>query len=353
MRAVVDGGAGRSIFVTKPAGKDRQHGGGSALTGSRARLLGLSIVAIGALTMAGCALPPRVTAPGVTEPDITAQRYFTAPDRYVTVDGTRLRVREEGPRGAPPIILIHGFSFSLESWDAWAADLSRDHRVIRFDLAGHGLSDTDARQRYGPAERVAMLAGLMDALRIRRATLAGSSFGGLLAWRLAAEQPQRVDRLILVDSAAYSIYGVGERPVPVPPATRAFLLNPTPAAVAFSAGLIFADPARLTPERLALMHAMIARPGTGAALVAHLERFTLPAPDAVLARITAPTLILWGTADRLIPVAQADRLAAAIPGARLIRYDGIGHAPHEEIPARTLADVRRFLSDTNKAKGKN
>lgn len=309
--------------------------------------MAIVVAAVAALATGSCAMPPVRAA---AAPAAIDQRYLTAQDRYVTVAGTRLRVRETGPRGAPPIILIHGFSFSLESWDAWAADLARDHRVIRFDLTGHGLSDADARQRYGTADRVAMLAGLMDALRIRRATLAGNSFGGLVAWRLAAEQPGRVDRLILVDSAAYSIYGVGDRPVPVPPATRAYLLGPTAAAVAVSAGLIFADPAKLPPERLALMEAMIARPGNGAALVAHLERFTLPAPDAALAKITAPTLILWGTADRLIPVAQAVQIAAAIPGAQLIRYDGVGHAPHEEIPDRTLADVRRFLSATPTSK---
>lgn len=306
----------------------------------------IAVAALLAMAPAGCALPPVATI------SPAERTYLTAQDRFVTVDGTRLRVREEGPRGAPPIILIHGFSFSLESWDAWAADLARDHRVIRFDLAGHGLSDADARQRYGTTDRVAMLAGLMDALKIRHATLAGNSFGGLLAWRLASEQPDRVDRLILVDSAAYSIYGVGDRAVPVPPTTRAYLLSPTPAAVSASAAMIFADATKLPPERLTLMHDMIARPGNGAALVAHLERFTLPAPDAALARIAAPTLILWGTADRLIPVAQADRLAAAIPGAQLIRYDGIGHAPHEEIPARTLADVRRFLSESKTTKGK-
>lgn len=310
-----------------------------------ARKRAVAVALLCALPATGCAMPAVQIAAPADRP------YLTAQDRFVTVDNTRIRVRETGPRGAPPIILIHGFSFSLESWDAWAADLARDHRVIRFDLAGHGLSDADARQRYGTTDRVAMLAGLMDALHIRHATLAGNSFGGLLAWRMAAEQPQRVDRLVLIDSAAYSIYGVGDRPVPVPPTTRAYLLAPTPAAVTLSAAMIFADPARLSPERLALMHDMIARPGNGAALVAHLERFTLPAPDAALARITAPTLILWGTADRLIPVAQADRLAAAIPGAALIKYEGVGHAPHEEIPVRTLADVRRFLSTPDKTQG--
>ena len=68
-----------------------------------------------------------------------------AADRFLTLDGAAIRYRDEGPRRAPVIILIHGFTFSLESWDAWAADLARDHRVLRYDLAGHGLSAADPR----------------------------------------------------------------------------------------------------------------------------------------------------------------------------------------------------------------
>jgi len=263
-------------------------------------------------------------------------------DRMVRAGDVTLRVRMEGPADAPPVILIHGFTFSLESWDAWASDLARDHRVIRYDLAGHGQSAADPRQGYGTHERVERLRALMDALGLERATLAGNSFGGLIAWNFAALHPDRTDRLILIDSAAYSINGVTEKPVPVPPAMRAYLLAPTPEGVAFSAAQIFAHPERLSPERLALMREMIAR--NGPELIAHLERFTLPEPTALLGQIKAPTLILWGSADKVIPVEQAARLAAAIPGARSIIYGDVGHTPQEEAPERTLADVRSFLS---------
>ncbi len=215
--------------------------------------------------------------------------------------------------------------------------------MIRFDLAGHGLSAPDPRGRYGTADRVRQLGKLMDKLGITRATIAGNSFGGLVAWSFAAANPRRVDRLILVDSAAYSINGVTERPVPVPPAMRGYLLDPKPAAVAYSARTIFAHPERLTPDRLELMRAMIVR--NGPALVAHLEQFTLPDPQAALGRITAPTLILWGRADKLIPVAQAGQLAAAIKGSKLIIYDDVGHAPQEEATAASIADVRTFLNN--------
>jgi pimeloyl-ACP methyl ester carboxylesterase len=297
----------------------------------------LIVAALAAACLAGvgAAHPEHHAADAVTAP--------ATPDRFLTVDGVHFRLREEGPRNAPAIVLIHGFTFSLESWDAWAADLSRDHRVIRFDLAGHGQSGPDPDQRYDTATRVRQLARLLDALHVRKATVAGNSFGGLVAWNFAASSPSRVDRLILVDSAAFSINGVTEKPVPVPPAMRAYLLAPSPAAVAYSAAAIFAHPERLSTARLDQMRGLIAR--NGPALVAHLEQFTLPDPRPALAMIKAPTLLLWGRADKVVPVAQADQLAAAIPDSKLIIYDDVGHAPQEEASTASIADVRMFLND--------
>lgn len=137
-----------------------------------------------------------------------------------------------------------------------------------------------------------------------------------------------------------------DQPVPVPDAMRAYLLSVPPAGLEASARLIYAHPERLPEGRLAQIRAMMTRPGNGEAMIEHLEKFTLPDPDADLARIAAPTLILWGEQDRIIPLDQARRLAAAIPNARLVTYPDVGHAPQEEIPERTAADVRRFLAET-------
>lgn len=311
--------------------------------------VGGMLVVGAAMALAACvpapAPDPVATAASTSPVD---QRYLTAADRHVIIDGIFYRVREEGPIDGAPIVLIHGFSFSLESWDKWAADLSKDHRVIRFDLAGHGLSSPHPENRYDTTARVNHILKLMDKLGIARATFAGNSYGGLLAWNIAANHPQRVDRLVLVDSAAFSINGVTEKPAPVPESMRAYLLDPKPEQVKGSAGLIFANLAALPPERLEMMRDMIARPDNGPALIAHLEQFTLPPPKADLARISAPTLILWGRADRVIPVEQADRLHHAIRGSKLIIYDGVGHAPQEEAATRSLKDVREFLTEKQK-----
>ncbi len=97
------------------------------------------------------------------------------------------------------------------------------------------------------------------------------------------------------------------------------------------------------------MRDMMRREGNGAAMIKSLEEFTLPDPEADLARITAPTLILWGEGDILIPIEQGRRMEQAIPNARLITYPGVGHAAQEEAPVETVTDVIAFLKGIKEA----
>jgi len=279
-------------------------------------------------------------------PDTATAEAVAAPrQHYVELDGALVRVREEGPEDAPVLVLLHGFTMSLESWDGWAERLNERYRIVRYDLLGHGMTGPDPLRRYAPEERVEVLRALLDALGIERASIGGNSFGGLIAWRFAAEYPDRVDRLILVDSGAYSIYGVTDQPVPVPDAMRAYLTSVPEAAFQASLAQIFADPSRLAAGRARQMRAMMTRPGNGEAFIGHLEEFVLPEPTEALGRVAAPTLILWGEADAVIPLDHAARIAAAIPDARVITWPGVGHAPQEEIPAETAAAARAFLEN--------
>lgn len=296
-----------------------------------------AVCAATGLALIGCVSGPSTSTavpPASSEPSI----------HTLDIGGARIRVNEQGPADAPVILMLHGFTMSLESWDGWAVRLADRYRVVRYDLLGHGMSGPDPQARYAPDERVQILGQLLDALQIESATLAGNSFGGLLAWRFAARHPERVERLILVDSGAYSIYGITEDPVPVSDAIRAYLLAVPLAGVQASVAQIYAAPSRLPEGRIEQIQTMMAQPGNGEAFVGHLEEFVLPDPEADLGRVTAPTLILWGEADRIIPLDHAYRIEAAIPDARLITYPGIGHAPQEEIPSETVADVRAFLS---------
>lgn len=269
--------------------------------------------------------------------------YMTDNDRFLEVSGARVRVREEGPENGDVIILIHGFSFSLESWDGWSGRLSEDYRVVRYDLLGHGLTGPDPQERYAPQARAEFLAELMDAMNIERASLAGSSLGGTIAWRFAANFPDRVDRLILVDPGVFQFNEVGDTPVEPPAAIQAFLQLAPEAGVRQSLAFSYADPASVSEARIRTIIDMMRREGNGEAFIAHIRQFTMPDPGALLSQITAPTLILWGGRDLLIPASHGPRVASAIANSQLIIYDDLAHASHEDDPARTVSDVLTFL----------
>jgi len=98
---------------------------------------------------------------------------------------------DTGPRDAQAVVLLHGFGANLHSWDDWAKDLERDHRVIRFDLPGFDLSGTGPTGDYTDARSIAVLSALLDKLKLPRVTLIGHSMGGRLAWSFVAAHPEQ------------------------------------------------------------------------------------------------------------------------------------------------------------------
>tara|TARA_R110002095_G_scaffold103947_2_gene91087 strand:- start:860 stop:1801 length:942 start_codon:yes stop_codon:yes gene_type:complete len=307
----------------------------------------IALLVLAALILIGAGVWMSTRPAGQTATDAAARLdspYWRDADQLVDIDGVMARVRSEGPADAPVIVMVHGFSYSLESWDAWAADLSRDYRVIRMDLPGHGLTGPDPQQRYSVPETVNFLGALLDELGLDHVTLAGNSLGGLVSWRLAAERPDLVSRLVLVAPGAYSINGVTDQPVAVPMGVSFYLTSAPEAMIAAASAGLFGDASRMDPALPGRVHALMQTPGVGQALVERLEVFTLPDPTADLARVEAPALVLWGGRDVMIPVEQAGRIADDLPQAELIIYDDLGHILHEEDPARTVADVRAFLA---------
>ena len=271
------------------------------------------------------------------------EKYRQASERFIDIDGARVRVREEGPEGAETILLLHGFTASLESWDDWTADLARDYRVIRYDLLGHGLTGPDPQKRYAPLERAAFLGAVMDALEIEQAHIGGNSLGGLVAWRFASMKPDRVASLLLVSPGVYSINGVEDTPLEAPAAIKMFLKMAPEAGVRAMLERQFGDPTRLDPARVPAYRDMMIREGNGDAFIEHIAAFTMPDPTEALGRVSSPVLILWGSLDATIPVEHAGRMHEALANSRLEIMEGAGHMVQEELPVETLALVRDFL----------
>ena len=274
-------------------------------------------------------------------------RWAKPPSRFVEVNGVQVHVRDEGPHDDPaPIVLLHGTSASLHTWQGWAMALREQRRVIRFDLPGFGLTGPSPAGDYSVAADVHFVGAVMDKLGVQRFVLGGNSLGGLIAWSAAARMPERIERLILVDSAGYPP-DLQE----IPLAWRLIRMRWLRALTGYTLprGLVeadlrrlYGDPAKVTPELVDLYSAMARRQGNRDALARRLDQLA-PADPGQLKAIHAPTLILWGGRDRLLPPDTAQRFARELPNARLVVFDHLGHMPQEEDPERTAAEVRRFL----------
>ncbi len=286
------------------------------------------------------------------EPDRPAPmleaRWAAAPSTFIDVKGQRVHLRDEGPRDdAAPLLLIHGTSASLHTWDGWAAALRGQRRVIRFDLPGFGLTGPNATADYSDASYARFVVDLADAMRLQRFVVAGNSLGGEVAWRTALLARERVDKLILVDAAGYAFI-----PESVPWGFRlafnpgmAWLAERTlpRALVASSVRSVYGDPGKVTPDLVERYFELTLREGNRRALGQRLRQLDHGAGAPRIRELKLPTLILWGGRDRLIPPDSARRFAADIAGSELVMFEALGHVPQEEDPALSVAPVRRFL----------
>ena len=301
--------------------------------------LGLALLAAVIVTAALLYVPDKPRA------ELEA-RYAGPPSEFREVLGLRMHLRDTGSREAPAVLLLHGFGGNLHSWNDWARLLERERRVIRLDLPGFGLTGPDPTGDYRDALAVAILTALLDQLGLERVDVIGSSMGGRIAWRFAADRPERVRRLVLMAPDGLASHGLEYgRPARVP-----LLLNllpyvlPTPILRATLAGA-YADPSKLRPDTLELYRDMILAPGVRRAVLDRTRGHVLDRPEPILARINAPVLLLWGERDGMVPVSAAPMFQAALRNERLVVLPGVGHVPMEEDPERSIVPVKDFLNE--------
>ena len=285
-----------------------------------------------------------------TERQAMIAKYGAPPSQFVTLRlGLTVHYRDEGPRDAPAIVLLHGSNADLHTWDAWTAALTDRYRVVRFDQIGHGLTGADPAGDYALRTFADDVGRMADKLGLKRFVLAGNSMGGGIALRYALSHPERLEGLVLVDS-------VGSPPVGKAEGNIGFTLARNPVG-----GWLMT---RITPRRLVdqslhqtvlnqkiVTPAMVDRywellrfPGNRAATVTRFSQPMQKFAATDLAKLPMPVLIQWGAGDPLIPLAAGQWLHKAIPGSRMIVYPDIGHIPMEEAPAKSVADLRGWLA---------
>lgn len=276
------------------------------------------------------------------------RKYTNNESRWIEVDGMNIHYRDVGE--GHPIVLVHGIMSSLHTWEGWIDELRRNYRVIALDVPNYGLTGPlPEHLEYSDETLLSLFSQFVDELELERFSIAGNSLGGYLAAVYAAQNPDRVARLILLDPIGYPqetpwIFDVATLPGI---STLARLVSP-PLLVAMNVRDVYGDPNRLTQENLARYIHLSQRPGAKTAYIKTMIELKKRSSQEVplpFYRIKAPTLLMWGEADRWVPVQLAERWKADVPHLQLITYPGVGHVPMEEIPYESVQDAKAFLAD--------
>ncbi len=269
--------------------------------------------------------------------------YVAADSRFTVIDGLRLHYKDTGQ--GPAVLLWHGNFGSLDFYDGWVRQLSGRYRLIRFDINGYGLSGPDEKVDFTIERRLAIARTLLEQLGVERYFVVGTSFAAPMAYRDAAERPQRVLGLMLANAGGLPRAPGREINQPLPNPVRQWLRERYRSRSFWrdmTHGLHYNDSV-VTPEleeRFFLMNNMRGRSSDNAI---GLEQFNIGDAPGFLARVTQPTLVLWAGGS-FLPQSEADRYQAYLTGApvRVVRIEKLGHMFAEDDPVLTAGIFDRF-----------
>jgi len=315
-------------------------------------LIGGFLALVGLVALVGAGAYFALKRPDVPYETLAAQ-YENAASRYVELPGgVRVHYRDEGQPNGPPLLLIHGFSASLHTWEPWVARLGDEYRIISLDLPGHGLTRAPAGYQASIDAYREVVHEFVRQKGLEHFALAGSSMGGNVAWEYALAYPEQVNALILVDASGW-------------PDTRAeateepqvfkLLRNPTlgPIMVQLDSSRLvrqgleasFYD-ASLVDDTMLNRYVQLARAPGHRDILLQMTLNYRTRPSATPERLAAlrmPVLIMTGDTDRLVPPEHAQQFHDAIAGSQLVTFESTGHIPQEEKPDQSATALREFL----------
>ena len=264
--------------------------------------------------------------------------------RFARIGDATIRYLDAG--AGTPVIFIHGLGASMYAWRKNLAPvMAAGYRVLALDLLGFGSSDKPARG-YTNAAYAQLVVALMDSLHLPDAVLVGHSMGGEIAAEVAIAFPTRVRGLVLIGAAGLGtreplLFRVARWPV-VGPLVLAFRGR---ALVGRLLRATYADPRKVTEPDVDQYYAPVAEAAYGRALRGVLREFQFGGLEGRLDAIAAPTLVLWGEADRLIPIALGRALAAQLNRSAFLSVPRAGHSVQEEAPDEVNRLLLKFLRE--------
>jgi pimeloyl-ACP methyl ester carboxylesterase len=272
--------------------------------------------------------------------------YGDASMHVLDVDGLKVHYKDTGLKDAPVLLLLHGFGSSLQAWDDWSVTLEKKYRVIRLDLPGFGLTGASPDHDYSEEKDLAVLTHFADKLGLQKFTVIGHSMGGKMAWSLAAAQAQRVQALVLMAPDGFpETKDIGSKPYEVPAVMGVIKYFLPKYLVKKSIEPAFNDPAALNEALVNRYFDMLRAPGVRGAILNRSNQTIYTDPVPRLKAIKAPTLLIWGEQDQMIPKSNAQSYASVLLNSTTVFLPQLGHLLQEEQPEKGLAVVVKFLDD--------
>jgi pimeloyl-ACP methyl ester carboxylesterase len=265
-----------------------------------------------------------------------AQAAAPAADKTATVYGAKIHYLEAG--SGPAVILLHGLGADTSSWAPTVAPLAAKFHVIVPDQIGFGRSDKPLLN-YRVATLVDFLDAFMKQVGVERASLVGNSLGGFTAAAYALAHPEKVERLVLVDAAGFSV------PKDFDPRTLSALNASTREQAKTILSLVFYDKQYQSDAAADLMLTRRVMAGDGYTVQRFIESIARGEDvlDGRLGGLKQPTLLVWGREDKLTPMWMAERFKKEISGSELVVFEKCGHVPQLEKAAEFNAAVMKFL----------
>lgn len=270
------------------------------------------------------------------------KKYCNEQSKFIEINGQQIHYRDEG--SGYPLLLVHGTSSSLHTWDAWVNELKNNFRIIRMDIPAFGITGETKERNYTIENYVKFIDDFTTALGVDTFYIAGNSLGGEITWNYAYVHPERVKKMILIDAAGY------QRTGPTPLAfiiAKNSVLNKlmkkiTPKRLIKKSLIdIYHDDSKVTDELVNHYYEMLLRSGNRQAFADRVRVIKYEAEEKVN-KIKTRTLIQWGKYDNWILPADAEKFKNDIAGSELKYYE-TGHVPMEELPVETAKDAKDFL----------
>jgi len=271
------------------------------------------------------------------------------PDRQRS---TSVRLYKEVYGAGDPILCLHGLGANIYSWRHFIAPFSQHNKLILVDFKGCGKSPKPLDTHYSTEEKVEDIYNLILEENLTNLTLVGNSLGGaiamLVAIRLGKQNGDRVSKLVLIDSAGDQ----GNLPphfklLSSPLGTPIIYLAPSKLAALATLRICYHDARKITKDQVNAYAQPLANRGGRHALLHTVRQCIPPNADELIAQIStinAPTLILWGREDKVIPLKVGHLLHQLIPNSTLEVIEHCGHVPQEEKPDETISRISRFMA---------